>query len=242
MISNNTFTPPLTHNFVDLKEPSSPSTTPTIVELPDLGGDEDIPPAPIAAAPAPDHGNLPQPPIDHIGEGINPIPPIQQIGEDNIPVVQQRPITPPLAVRRPRRDPKPPGEWWKVKPSVTVKDVSEHELDLIDRGFEEVEFAGLTGTTEPRTFAQASKSPDAPQWIKAAQEEINSLYANGTWEVVKLPPGKKAIGSGWVFKVKRNADGSVERYKARVVAKGYSQRPGLDYTEIFAPTFRQASL
>ena len=65
---------------------------------------------------------------------------------------------------------------------------------------------------------------------------------NRTWEIVKLPPDKKAIGSGWVYKVKRNADGSIERYKGRLVAKGFSQRPGLDFTEVFAPTARQASI
>ena len=65
---------------------------------------------------------------------------------------------------------------------------------------------------------------------------------NGTWDIVDLPEGKKAIGCGWVFKVKHNSDGSIERFKARIVAKGYSQRPGVDYNESFAPTFRPATL
>jgi len=86
------------------------------------------------------------------------------------------------------------------------------------------------------------KAPDADLWKKAAEEEINSLYENGTWELVLLPEGRKAVGSKWMFKIKRHADGSIERYKARVVAKRYSQHPGLDYTEVFAPTFRMASL
>ena len=64
----------------------------------------------------------------------------------------------------------------------------------------------------------------------------------GTFEIVDLPTDQKAIGSGWVFQVKHNADGSIERFKARIITKGYSQCPGLDYNESFAPTFRPATL
>lgn len=97
-------------------------------------------------------------------------------------------------------------------------------------------------STEPRSFAEAIRTPEELQWREAALEEINALMANGTWTLMKLPPGKKAIGSKWVFKVKRKADGSIERYKARLVAKGYNQRPGFDYVEIFAPTTRYATV
>ena len=65
---------------------------------------------------------------------------------------------------------------------------------------------------------------------------------NGTWELVPLPDGKKAIGSRWVFKIKRNADGSIERYKGRLVAQGFSQKPGLDFLETFASTTKWAAL
>ena len=80
------------------------------------------------------------------------------------------------------------------------------------------------------------------QWLKAAQDEIQSLVENGTFELVRLPPGRKAIGSRWVFRVKRNADGSIERYKGRLVAKGFSQRPGFDFTETWAPTAKMAAI
>ena len=81
------------------------------------------------------------------------------------------------------------------------------------------------------------KSEDAEKWHQAAIDEYVSLVANGTWEKCELPEGKKAIGSGWVCHIKCNADGSIEHYKARLVAKGYSQCPGIDYNEVFAPTF-----
>jgi hypothetical protein len=97
---------------------------------------------------------------------------------------------------------------------------------------------------EPRSFHEAmQQAPDQrSHWYKAATDEIQSLIDNGTFELVRLPAGRKAIGSRWVFKVKRNADGSIERYKARLVAQGFAQRPGFDYTETFAPTPKWAAL
>jgi hypothetical protein len=97
---------------------------------------------------------------------------------------------------------------------------------------------------EPKSFREAMNRPpkERIQWYKAATDEIQSLVENGTFELVQLPPGRKAIGSRWVFKVKRNADGSIERHKARLVAQGFAQRPGFDYTETFAPTPKWAAL
>jgi hypothetical protein len=95
---------------------------------------------------------------------------------------------------------------------------------------------------EPLSYAEALRRPDAEQWKHAALEELNAHSTNGTWKLVPRPAGKKVIGSKWVFKVKRNADGSIERYKGRVVAKGYNQRPGFDYIEIFAPTVRMPTI
>ena len=97
---------------------------------------------------------------------------------------------------------------------------------------------------EPNTFKQAMQhpEPERSQWYKAASDEIQSLVDNGTFELVSLPPGKRAIGCRWVFKVKRNADGTVERYKGRLVAQGFSQRPGFDFTETFAPTPKWSAL
>ncbi|KAL5769799.1 hypothetical protein ACOSP7_013953 [Xanthoceras sorbifolium] len=66
-------------------------------------------------------------------------------------------------------------------------------------------------------------------------EELGALQRNKTWDITKLPKGKQAVGCKWVFTVKHKADGSVERYKARVVAKGFTQTYGIDYEENFAP-------
>ena len=71
---------------------------------------------------------------------------------------------------------------------------------------------------------------------------MESLSQNGTYDIVPIPKGKKVIGSKWVFKVKENEDGLTERYKARLVAQGFAQRPGHDYNEVFAPVIRYESL
>ena len=66
-------------------------------------------------------------------------------------------------------------------------------------------------------------------------EEYDALMNNITWKLVKLPPGRKAIGSKWCYKIKQNSDGTVARYKAQLVAKGFTQKEGIDFTATYAP-------
>jgi hypothetical protein len=70
------------------------------------------------------------------------------------------------------------------------------------------------------------------------RDEINSIKSNGTIELVPRPAGCRPVGARWLYKIKYNADGSVDRYKARWVAKGYSQQHGVDYDETYAPVMR----
>jgi hypothetical protein len=66
-------------------------------------------------------------------------------------------------------------------------------------------------------------------------QEMVTLDPNATWEVVVLPKDKKTIGCKWVYKVKHNANGSMNKYKARLVVKGYAQTYGIDYEETYSP-------
>ncbi|CAM8937171.1 unnamed protein product [Rhodiola kirilowii] len=69
-------------------------------------------------------------------------------------------------------------------------------------------------------------------------KEINALQSNNTWEIIDLPAGKHPFSSKWVYRIKMNSHGSIERYKARLVARGFSQMEGLDYHETFAPVVK----
>jgi hypothetical protein len=72
-----------------------------------------------------------------------------------------------------------------------------------------------------------------PKWDNAMDEKMAALDVNVTWELVALPKDKKIIGCKWVYKVKHNVDGSVTKYKTRLVAKGYAQTYGIDYEETY---------
>ncbi|CAI7872392.1 unnamed protein product [Closterium sp. NIES-53] len=80
------------------------------------------------------------------------------------------------------------------------------------------------------------------EWKKAMESELKSIEENGTWELVELPEERKAITSKWLFKIKSDADGKIERYKYRLVAKGYQQKEKVDYKELFAPVVKLTTL
>ena len=97
-------------------------------------------------------------------------------------------------------------------------------------------------TEEPKTVKEALSSQHKVEWKEAMQNEIESLKKHEVWDLVELPAGRKAIGSKWIFKCKTDADGNVERYKARLVAQGFTQKYGIDYEETYSPVVRFESV
>ncbi|WVZ16658.1 hypothetical protein V8G54_009640 [Vigna mungo] len=105
----------------------------------------------------------------------------------------------------------------------------EHECDLsIDE--------------DPVSFRQAMESNNSENWLNAMKVELKSTDNNKVWDLVELPKGSKRVGCKWVFKTKHDSKGNIERYKARLVSKGFTQKDGIDYKETFSPVSKKDSL
>ena len=127
------------------------------------------------------------------------------------------------------------GAWFTCESKIVLLE------DFV--GFEEVLAAETSDAEaiEPRTLAEAKRRPDWPLWEKAIEEELATLKKAGTWRMEEAPPEANIIGSKWVFKAKKDAAGNIARYKARLVAQGFSQIGGINYDDTYAPVAKMAS-
>ena len=102
---------------------------------------------------------------------------------------------------------------------------------------EQVETALVTlAEDEPENFKEAMASLDAEKWKSACAEEYDTLMGYHTWTLVEKPPNTNIIGSRWTFRVKQDNHRQVNRYKAQLVAQGFSQVPSIDFNGTYAPT------
>jgi hypothetical protein len=106
----------------------------------------------------------------------------------------------------------------------------------------EVERAIVAFLEEPQNIEETLTCENSKEWECAMQEEYDSLMTNNTWTLVPLPVDRKPVSCKWVFKIKQGANGEVERYKARLVARGFTQTYGVDYNETFAPVAKFTSI
>ena len=102
-----------------------------------------------------------------------------------------------------------------------------------------IRYGNFCATGEPENLQEAL---DDPRWKKAMEEEYTALKRNQTWHLVEAKQGNNLIDCKWVYKIKKKADGSVDRYKARLVAKGFRQRYGIDYEDTFSPVVKIATV
>ena len=131
-------------------------------------------------------------------------------------------------VRRSTRERRPPATFNYDQLGVPDTNSSKYMAYLV--------------TAEDRlTYRQATNGEEKDHWEEAIKKEFDSLAENKVWTLETLPKGRKAIGCKWVFKKKDVPGGSI-RYRARLVAKGYAQVAGLDFTDTFAPVLKYQSL
>ena len=96
----------------------------------------------------------------------------------------------------------------------------------------------LISCCEPSTLQDAINSENFSQWISAINEEFDLLDENKTWVLIERPKNENVISNRWIFKRKYKADGTIDKYKARLVIRGFAQRAGIDFHEIYAPVIK----
>jgi len=114
----------------------------------------------------------------------------------------------------------PPGAYWQATAHITQESPSQ---------------------LEPSSYTAAINSPHSEQWIQAMADEMQSMQDQKVWKIANLPANRKPVGSCWVYKVKLDSSGQIDRFKACLVAQGFSQQPGIDFEEVFAPVVRYGS-
>ncbi|CAL2277125.1 unnamed protein product [Prunus armeniaca] len=245
-------TPPTTSDLLFLPGPMSPG--PHSPHLPPLGPahfDQQISHSDTLPNPTSPISTLPLPSLD--GDSGSPIPDLTSLSTDQ-PSSSLEPSQP---------HPPPPDSSSLPRRSVRVprlpsylRDYEAHHTALLMPGVASsstsgtryplhryVSYSGLSPAyrnyvcnisrlVEPSSYEQACHDP---HWVAAMNSELQALEDNHTWSLVPLPPGHRPIGSKWIFRIKYHSDGSVDCYKARLVAQGFNQREGIDFTDTFAP-------
>ncbi|CAI5471093.1 unnamed protein product [Closterium sp. Yama58-4] len=162
---------------------------------------------------------------------------VQQVSE-RAPTLPSRTTSAPRNRTTPQQRQGLQGKTALAGAAMMVGDDEESDYEECAFAF----FSPVEMPGEPATLKEALESSDAEEWKKAMESELKSIEENDTYELVELPEGRTAITSKWLFKIKSDADGKIERYKSRLVAKGYQQKENVDYKELFAPMVKPTTL
>ncbi|GJT27479.1 zinc finger, CCHC-type containing protein [Tanacetum coccineum] len=140
----------------------------------------------------------------------------------------------------------PESELRKSKRNRTPKDFGpEFQLYLIEGTRDEVSDQHsycFNVEDDPKTFDEAIKSQDVAFWKEAINDEMDSIMGNNTWVLADLPPGCKPLGCKWIFKRKLKVDGTIEKFKARLVIQGFKQKSRIDYFDTYALVARISTI
>ncbi|KAL4326036.1 hypothetical protein GQ457_11G028190 [Hibiscus cannabinus] len=95
---------------------------------------------------------------------------------------------------------------------------------------------------DPKTYEEAIRSINSSFWISAINDELESIKSNHTWKFVDLPRGFRTISNKWVFRKKLRPDGSIQKYKARLVVKGFTKKFGIDFFDTYSPVTKISTI
>jgi len=95
---------------------------------------------------------------------------------------------------------------------------------------------------KPECFEEALESDEKQQWLDVMQDEMKCLHDNHTYDLVKLPKGKRTLENMWIFKVKQDANSTFPKYKTKLVVKGFRQKKGVNFNEIFSLMVKMSSI
>ena len=171
------------------------------------------------------------PPVDIPGSASSTELDLPEAGDDLAPeeFVDESDTSPEQCEHhsRPVRVRRPPQPFWIASPA--VYSISLAAVESVIKAKD---------VYEPKTYKEAMECPDAEEWRQSIATEVNTLLANSTFQVVdasSVPEGRRVIKSKWVFKVKSDQQGNFLSRKTRLVAKGFTEIPGVDYFEVFHP-------
>ncbi|UYV66483.1 hypothetical protein LAZ67_4001843 [Cordylochernes scorpioides] len=172
--------------------------------------------------------------------------------ENDIDLSEIEEIPPDVIITTRRRGPEP-GMTREKREERDLRLRETEEEELIKKGVRRSERLRLIKNKEnvsdrtyeikcPKDYQEALNSDDRKQWIKAMEDEMQRINKLKVWRLIDRPKDKKLIKSRWIFSIKKNSDGSIKNFKARLVATGYDQILGSDYHEIYSPTIRPETI
>ncbi|CAI7740724.1 unnamed protein product, partial [Closterium sp. NIES-54] len=145
-------------------------------------------------------------------------------------------------VQQPTPSPKLPSRRTTQGKRDAVREEEYEEEKGAEVEMEHICCFGVNLPHEPASMEEALAGDDREAWLASREDEFQSHMENETWTLTNLPPGRKALDCTWVFRVKTDAEGRLERCKTRLVIKGFQQREGIDFQEVFAPVAKAPTL